>query len=68
MYSLADTCPVYLFTGDVAKTSICEIELEGAKVKQFKDAIDNSYWFEFFMGMPVMIIASNTEELSIALS
>ncbi|XP_047980576.1 transmembrane 9 superfamily member 1-like [Salvia hispanica] len=37
------------FKRDVAKTSICEIELEGAKVKQFKDAIDNSYWFEFFM-------------------
>ncbi|GFP81386.1 transmembrane 9 superfamily member 1 [Phtheirospermum japonicum] len=35
--------------GDVEKTSICEIELEAAKVKQFKDAIDNSYWFEFFM-------------------
>ncbi|KAL3641422.1 Transmembrane 9 superfamily member 1 [Castilleja foliolosa] len=37
------------FKGDVEKTSVCEIELEAAKVKQFKDAIDNSYWFEFFM-------------------
>ncbi|KAL1533840.1 Transmembrane 9 superfamily member 1 [Salvia divinorum] len=37
------------FKRDVDKTSICEIELEAAKVKQFKDAIDNSYWFEFFM-------------------
>ncbi|KAL0351320.1 UNVERIFIED_CONTAM: Transmembrane 9 superfamily member 1 [Sesamum calycinum] len=36
--------------GDVERTTICEIELEAAKVKQFKDAIDNSYWFEFFMG------------------
>ncbi|KAL1542818.1 Transmembrane 9 superfamily member 1 [Salvia divinorum] len=37
------------FKRDVAKTSICEIELEGTRVEQFKDAIDNSYWFEFFM-------------------
>ncbi|XP_042035692.1 transmembrane 9 superfamily member 1-like [Salvia splendens] len=37
------------FKRDVEKTSICKIELEGTKVKQFKDAIDNSYWFEFFM-------------------
>ncbi|XP_042066809.1 transmembrane 9 superfamily member 1 [Salvia splendens] len=37
------------FKKDVAKTVICEIELDAAKVKQFKDAIDNSYWFEFFM-------------------
>ncbi|XP_042036710.1 transmembrane 9 superfamily member 1-like [Salvia splendens] len=37
------------FKRDVEKTTICEIELEATKVKQFKDAIDNSYWFEFFM-------------------
>ncbi|KAL3615791.1 Transmembrane 9 superfamily member 1 [Castilleja foliolosa] len=37
------------FVSYVEKTSVCEIELEEAKVKQFKDAIDNSYWFEFFM-------------------
>ncbi|KAG6406936.1 hypothetical protein SASPL_134553 [Salvia splendens] len=37
------------FKKDVGKTVICEIELDAAKVKQFKDAIDNSYWFEFFM-------------------
>ncbi|KAG6390254.1 hypothetical protein SASPL_147986 [Salvia splendens] len=37
------------FKRDVEKTSICKIELEATKVKQFKDAIDNSYWFEFFM-------------------
>ncbi|KAL8482509.1 hypothetical protein ACS0TY_027991 [Phlomoides rotata] len=34
---------------DVEKTTVCEIELDAAKVKQFEDAIDNSYWFEFFM-------------------
>ncbi|CAA0838722.1 Transmembrane 9 superfamily member 1 [Striga hermonthica] len=38
------------FKRDVEKTTICEIELDAAKAKQFKDAIDNSYWFEFFMG------------------
>ncbi|CAA0818448.1 Transmembrane 9 superfamily member 1 [Striga hermonthica] len=35
---------------DVEKAPICEIELDAAKAKQFNDAIDNSYWFEFFMG------------------
>ncbi|KAK6115509.1 hypothetical protein DH2020_007778 [Rehmannia glutinosa] len=38
------------FKRDVEKTTICEIELDAPKAKQFKDAIDNSYWFEFFMG------------------
>lgn len=38
---------------DVAKTVICEIELDAAKAKHFKDAIDNSYWFEFFMGKSI---------------
>ncbi|XP_051139427.1 transmembrane 9 superfamily member 1-like [Andrographis paniculata] len=37
------------FKRDVEKTKVCEIELEADKVKQFKDAIENSYWFEFFM-------------------
>lgn len=41
---------VNIFAGDVEKTTICEIELDAEKAKQFKDAIDNSYWFEFFMG------------------
>ncbi|GER37823.1 transmembrane 9 superfamily protein member [Striga asiatica] len=43
------------FKRDVERTTICEIELEAEKAKQFKDAIDNSYWFEFFMGMFVMV-------------
>ncbi|KAL8159998.1 LOW QUALITY PROTEIN: hypothetical protein V2J09_001535 [Rumex salicifolius] len=38
------------FGKNVEKTTICELELDAAKVKQFKDAIDNSYWFEFFIG------------------
>ncbi|KAH1222084.1 Transmembrane 9 superfamily member 1 [Glycine max] len=37
------------FLGNVEKTIFCRIELDEAKVKQFKDAIENNYWFEFFM-------------------
>ncbi|MCD9638811.1 Transmembrane 9 super member 1 [Datura stramonium] len=37
------------FQKNVDKGSICELELDEAKVKQFKDAIENSYWFEFFI-------------------
>ncbi|MQL88303.1 hypothetical protein Taro_020857 [Colocasia esculenta] len=35
---------------NVSKGSICPLDLDAAKVKQFKDAIENSYWLEFFMG------------------
>ncbi|KAK2966679.1 hypothetical protein RJ640_002377 [Escallonia rubra] len=38
------------FRKTVDKGTICELELDEAKVKRFKDAIENSYWFEFFMG------------------
>ncbi|CAA6668422.1 unnamed protein product [Spirodela intermedia] len=34
---------------NVEKVSICTIELDAAKVKQFEDAIDNLYWLELFM-------------------
>ncbi|KAK1364397.1 Transmembrane 9 superfamily member [Heracleum sosnowskyi] len=34
---------------NVNKGTICELELDEDKVKQFKEAIENSYWFEFFM-------------------
>ncbi|CAI9765315.1 unnamed protein product [Fraxinus pennsylvanica] len=37
------------FQKPVDKTTICELELDETKVKQFKNAIENSYWFEFFM-------------------
>lgn len=37
------------------KTTICSLELDAEKVKQFRDAIDNSYWFEFFIGMSIKI-------------
>ncbi|XWS62826.1 hypothetical protein CRYUN_Cryun06bG0043900 [Craigia yunnanensis] len=37
------------FLKNVDKSTICKVELDEAKVKQFKDAIENSYWFEFFV-------------------
>ncbi|KAI6701722.1 hypothetical protein NL676_016046 [Syzygium grande] len=37
------------FRKNVEKGVICPLELDEGKVKQFKDAIENSYWFEFFM-------------------
>ncbi|TMW97006.1 hypothetical protein EJD97_006389 [Solanum chilense] len=37
------------FQKNVDKGSICELELDEMKVKQFKDAIENNYWFEFFI-------------------
>ncbi|KAE8690621.1 Transmembrane 9 superfamily member 1 [Hibiscus syriacus] len=37
------------FQKNVDKGTICQLELDEAKVKEFKDAIENSYWFEFFM-------------------
>ncbi|CAL5434510.1 unnamed protein product [Camellia sinensis] len=39
------------FQKNMEKTTICDLELDEAKVKQFKDAIESSYWFEFFMGL-----------------
>ncbi|XP_022863276.1 transmembrane 9 superfamily member 1-like [Olea europaea var. sylvestris] len=38
------------FQKPVDRATICELELDEAKVQQFKDAIENNYWFEFFMG------------------
>ncbi|CAO2835335.1 unnamed protein product [Amaranthus hypochondriacus] len=37
------------FGKNIDKTTICKLELDPTKVKQFKDAIENSYWFEFFI-------------------
>ncbi|XP_057430198.1 transmembrane 9 superfamily member 1-like [Lotus japonicus] len=34
---------------NVDKTTFCRLSLNEANVKQFKDAIENNYWFEFFM-------------------
>ncbi|RLM69467.1 transmembrane 9 superfamily member 1 [Panicum miliaceum] len=38
------------FLKNVDKGSICTIELDAQKVKQFSDAIESSYWFELFIG------------------
>jgi transmembrane 9 superfamily protein 3 len=37
------------FMKNVERSVICPLELDEAKVKHFKDAIESSYWFEFFM-------------------
>jgi len=37
------------FDKNVDKAVICQLELDEATVKHFKDAIDNNYWFEFFV-------------------
>ncbi|CAN6584549.1 unnamed protein product [Malus baccata var. baccata] len=37
------------FQKNVDRATICQLELDDQKVKQFKDAIENNYWFEFFM-------------------
>ncbi|XP_057532572.1 transmembrane 9 superfamily member 1 [Amaranthus tricolor] len=37
------------FGKNIDKTTICKLELDPTKVKEFKDAIENSYWFEFFI-------------------
>ncbi|MFQ6649232.1 hypothetical protein Gotur_022392 [Gossypium turneri] len=43
------------FQKNVEKSTICQLELDEAKVREFKDAIENSYWFEFFMGITYSI-------------
>jgi hypothetical protein len=37
-------------SGNDEKGFICTLELDSNKVQQFADAIENSYWFEFFIG------------------
>ena len=37
------------FGKTIEKNSECTIELDATKVKQMKEAIENAYWFEFFM-------------------
>nr|KAJ0184601.1 hypothetical protein LSAT_V11C900504270 [Lactuca sativa] len=38
------------FQKNVEKTTVCKLELDEPKAMQFKQAIENSYWFELFMG------------------
>ncbi|MCO5561759.1 hypothetical protein L7F22_015382 [Adiantum nelumboides] len=37
------------FKKDVQRSIICKLNLDENKVQEFKDAIENTYWFEFFM-------------------
>ncbi|KAM3714682.1 hypothetical protein ACB098_01G356100 [Castanea mollissima] len=37
------------FDKNVEKAVICQLKLDEATVKHFKDAIENNYWFEFFV-------------------
>ncbi|XP_021767190.1 transmembrane 9 superfamily member 1 [Chenopodium quinoa] len=46
---LIDSQIDFKFGKSTDKTTICELELDPTRAKQFKDAIENSYWFEFFI-------------------
>ncbi|XP_021748085.1 transmembrane 9 superfamily member 1-like [Chenopodium quinoa] len=46
---LIDSQIDFKFGKSTDKTTMCELELDPTKAKQFKDAIENSYWFEFFI-------------------
>lgn len=37
------------FKKDIERSPICNIEMDALKAQEFKDAIENTYWFEFFM-------------------
>ncbi|KAJ3675209.1 hypothetical protein LUZ60_004251 [Juncus effusus] len=53
------------FRKNVDKSTICTIELEASKVKQFSDAIENSYWFEFFIDdLPLWGYVGETDKSS----
>ena len=49
--SLAFHSNVPFVLENVDKGAICTIELDAQKVQQFANAIENSYWFELFIGM-----------------
>ena len=36
---------------NIERNFICKLELDAGNVQEFKDAIENAYWFEFFMGI-----------------
>ena len=40
------------------RVSICELELDQSKATQFRDAIENSYWFELFIGTSCIQVGS----------
>ncbi|KAI5655885.1 hypothetical protein M9H77_24678 [Catharanthus roseus] len=46
---LIDTQVDIKFKRDIHRISLCEVKLDAAAVKLFKDAISSSYWFELFL-------------------
>jgi hypothetical protein len=50
MHSLTNYKNVVFTVENVEKRSICTLELDSKKIQQFSDAIESSYWFEFFIG------------------
>lgn len=38
-------------TAPTEKKTICSLELTDDQVDAFKEAVENTYWFEFFVGM-----------------
>lgn len=46
---LIDSQVLIKFQKNVDRGTICTLDLDDAKVKRFTDAIENSYWFEFFI-------------------
>ncbi|KAG0448864.1 hypothetical protein HPP92_027626 [Vanilla planifolia] len=51
------------FQRNVGEGSICSLELDASKVKQFEDAIASSYWFEFFIDdLPLWAFVGETDK------
>ncbi|KAG6479962.1 hypothetical protein ZIOFF_063439 [Zingiber officinale] len=51
------------FERNIEKGTICTIELDATKVKKFTDAIENSYWFEFFIDdLPLQGFVGETDK------
>ncbi|XP_048545558.1 transmembrane 9 superfamily member 1-like isoform X2 [Triticum urartu] len=53
------------FLRNVERGSICTLELDSKKVQQFADAIESSYWFEFFIDdLPLWGFVGETDKNS----
>ncbi|KAM0946324.1 putative nonaspanin (TM9SF), MFS transporter superfamily [Dioscorea sansibarensis] len=51
------------FQKNVSKGTICTIELDAPKLKQFKEAVMSSYWFELFIdGLPMWGFVGETDK------
>ncbi|KAG0448005.1 hypothetical protein HPP92_028061, partial [Vanilla planifolia] len=52
-----------LIDRNVYEGSICSLELDASKVKQFEDAIASSYWFELFIDdLPLWAFVGETDK------